>query len=214
MSRTKKNRLQLLKKLIMLSGLVAIAGLLSFFVVTRTSEKSEVVSRQVDIKPISIDLSVLVKADEKSEKKVASTEEEKTSLEHSEKSRDEATSSVDVEQPITVTEVAYHSAVSTETPVVYGHTGTSSIVLANGNSAGEIGSAAAAQMAAATGVPQETWEYIIARESNGDPNAYNPSGASGLFQTMPGWGSTATVQDQIDAAVNAYNNQGLAAWGM
>lgn len=90
----------------------------------------------------------------------------------------------------------------------YGYT------LANGNTAGEIGSEAAAQMAAATGVPQSTWEYIIARESNGNPNAYNPSGASGLFQTIPGWGSTATVQDQINSAINAYNAQGLAAWGM
>ncbi|MFS1664180.1 transglycosylase SLT domain-containing protein [Streptococcus sp. zg-JUN1979] len=85
--------------------------------------------------------------------------------------------------------------------------------LSNGNTAGVVGSAAAAQMAAATGVPQSTWEYIIARESNGDPNVSNASGASGLFQTMPGWGSTATVQDQINAAINAYNSQGLSAWG-
>lgn len=90
---------------------------------------------------------------------------------------------------------------------------SASPVLANGNTAGAIGSSAAAQMAAATGVSQSTWEAIIARESNGDPNAANASGASGLFQTMPGWGSTATVQDQINAAVNAYNAQGLAAWG-
>lgn len=83
----------------------------------------------------------------------------------------------------------------------------------NGNTAGTVGTAAAAQMAAATGVPQSTWEAIIARESNGDPNVTNVSGASGLFQTMPGWGSTATVQDQITAAINAYNAQGLSAWG-
>ena len=88
-----------------------------------------------------------------------------------------------------------------------------SVVAANGNTAGAIGSAAAAQMAAATGVPQSTWEAIIARESNGDPNVANPSGASGLFQTMPGWGSTATVQDQISTAINVYNSQGLSAWG-
>lgn len=68
-------------------------------------------------------------------------------------------------------------------------------------------------MAAATGVPQSTWEAIIARESNGDPSVTNASGASGLFQTMPGWGSTATVQDQITAAITAYNAQGLSAWG-
>ena len=87
------------------------------------------------------------------------------------------------------------------------------IVLANGNTAGETGSYAAARMAEMTGVPASTWEAIIARESNGQVNATNPSGASGLFQTMPGWGSTATVDDQIQAAYNAYSNQGLSAWG-
>ena len=87
------------------------------------------------------------------------------------------------------------------------------IVLANGNTAGEVGSYAAARMAEMTGVPASTWEAIIARESNGQVNAANPSGASGLFQTMPGWGSTATVDDQIQAAYNAYSNQGLSAWG-
>ncbi|HGC9428468.1 TPA: transglycosylase SLT domain-containing protein [Streptococcus agalactiae] len=85
-------------------------------------------------------------------------------------------------------------------------------VLSNGNTAGAIGSAAAAQMAAATGVPQSTWEHIIARESNGNPNVANASGASGLFQTMPGWGSTATVQDQVNSAIKAYRAQGLSAW--
>lgn len=87
-------------------------------------------------------------------------------------------------------------------------------VLANGNTAGSVGTQAAARMAAATGVPQATWEYIIARESNGDPTVANPSGAAGLFQTIPGWGSTATVEDQINTAIHVYNNQGLAAWGM
>ena len=84
--------------------------------------------------------------------------------------------------------------------------GSGSVVLSNGNTAGEVGSYAAAQMAAAT------WESIIARESNGDHTAANGSGASGLFQTMPGWGSTATVEDQIQSALNAYNAQGLSAW--
>ena len=83
--------------------------------------------------------------------------------------------------------------------------GSGSVALSNGNTAG-------AQMAAATGVPQSTWESIIARESNGDHTAANGSGASGLFQTMPGWGSTATVEDQIQSALNAYNAQGLSAW--
>ena len=87
------------------------------------------------------------------------------------------------------------------------------IVLSNGNTAGETGSYAAARMAEMTGVPASTWEAIIARESNGQVNAANASGASGLFQTMPGWGSTATVDDQIQAAYNAYSSQGLSAWG-
>ena len=87
------------------------------------------------------------------------------------------------------------------------------IVLSNGNTAGEQGSYAAARMAEMTGVPASTWEAIIARESNGQVNAANASGASGLLQTMPGWGSTATVDDQIQAAYNAYSSQGLSAWG-
>lgn len=110
---------------------------------------------------------------------------------------------------------ATDSVVTATTPAVdYSAYGGGSVALANGNTAGATGSYAAQQMAARTGVPASTWEYIIARESNGQVNAYNPSGASGLFQTMPGWGSTATVADQINSAVNAYNSQGLSAWGM
>ena len=89
-----------------------------------------------------------------------------------------------------------------------------SVRLSNGNTAGADGTAAAQEMARRTGVSASTWEHIIARESNGQVNARNASGASGLFQTMPGWGSTATVQDQINAATRAYKAQGLAAWGM
>ena len=115
------------------------------------------------------------------------------------------------------TPVAYttDSVATATTPTAdYSAYGGGSVALANGNTAGATGSYAAQQMAARTGVPASTWEYIIARESNGQVNAYNPSGASGLFQTMPGWGSTATVDDQINSAVNAYNSQGLSAWGM
>ncbi|MGT2914421.1 transglycosylase SLT domain-containing protein [Streptococcus dysgalactiae] len=101
-------------------------------------------------------------------------------------------------------------ATSEPAPAAYSSGG---VVLSNGNTAGVVGSQAAAQMAAATGVPQSTWEHIIARESNGNPSAANASGASGLFQTMPGWGSTATVQDQVNSALNAYRAQGLSAWG-
>lgn len=117
------------------------------------------------------------------------------------------TETAPVAETVTVAQVAAPQAYVSST-------GAQPLVLANGNTAGAIGTAAAARMAAATGVPQATWEYIIARESNGDPTVANPSGASGLFQTMPGWGSTATVEDQINAALNAYNNQGLAAWSM
>ncbi|MBM7635828.1 hypothetical protein JOC31_000642 [Streptococcus saliviloxodontae] len=110
--------------------------------------------------------------------------------------------------------ISSQEAVSYTEPAVASSTvPQSTTVLANGNTAGETGSYAAAQMAAATGVSQSTWEYIIARESNGDSSVTNSSGASGLFQTMPGWGSTATVDDQIQSALNAYNAQGLSAWG-
>lgn len=97
--------------------------------------------------------------------------------------------------------------------VNYSTAAAGSVVLANGNTAGEHGVYAAARMAELTGVSAATWENIIARESNGNIYAANASGASGLFQTMPGWGSTASVDDQIQAAYNAYSNQGLAAWG-
>lgn len=98
-------------------------------------------------------------------------------------------------------------------PVNYSTAAAGSVVLANGNTAGEQGMYAAARMAELTGLSASTWENIIARESNGNMYAANASGASGLFQTMPGWGSTASVDDQIQAAYNAYSNQGLAAWG-
>lgn len=92
-------------------------------------------------------------------------------------------------------------------------TGNGSVLISNGKHLQEKSdSYAAAQMAAVTGVPQSTWESIIARESNGDYTVASSSGASGFFQTMPGWGSTATVEDQIQSALNAYNAQGLSAW--
>lgn len=126
----------------------------------------------------------------------STTSSESSSVEVSEVSEEPATEeATEVEEVYTESEVVDATTAS------------------NGNTAGTVGTEAAAQMAAATGVPQSTWEAIIARESNGDPSVTNASGASGLFQTLPGWGSTATVQEQIAAAINAYNAQGLSAWG-
>ena len=144
---------------------------------------------------------------EKVEESKPQSETTGESVEAAEKSQsDTATTSV------ASTNTATTSTQNTGTAPSVAATGSGSVVLSNGNTAGEVGSYAAAQMAAATGVPQSTWESIIARESNGDHTAANGSGASGLFQTMPGWGSTATVEDQIQSALNAYNAQGLSAW--
>lgn len=147
----------------------------------------------------------------------STTSSESSSAEVSEVSEEPATEeATEVEEVYTESEEpVVEDTTATESA---SYTTTSSEVVdattaSNGNTAGTVGTEAAAQMAAATGVPQSTWEAIIARESNGDPSVTNASGASGLFQTMPGWGSTATVQDQITAAINAYNAQGLSAWG-
>ena len=125
---------------------------------------------------------------------------------------EEKNSEVSTEEAVTYEDVTYNAPAASTTYSQSAANTSSNVVLPNGNTAGATGSYAAARMAELTGVPASTWEHIIARESNGQVNAYNPSGASGLFQTMPGWGSTATVDDQIQAAYRAYNAQGLSAW--
>ena len=90
---------------------------------------------------------------------------------------------------------------------------TPTVILPNGNTAKNVGAYVAKRLEELTGVSYITWETIISRESNGDPNAMNPSGAKGLLQTMSFWGPTSTIEEQIAAAVKCYNAQGLSAWG-
>lgn len=181
--------------------------------VADTQETSQSSSRTVSSSTVEVEL--LTAKIEKTESSKQSSSSQETVTSQPEIQTEASLEPVEetiapLSEEVVVTE-SYYSEVPTEVTVV---TSSYPTVLDNGNTAGAIGTEVAARMAAATGVPQETWEYIIARESNGDPNVSNPSGASGLFQTMPGWGSTATVDEQINAALNAYNNQGLAAWGM
>lgn len=131
----------------------------------------------------------------------------------------------ELEKQITESETTQAQPTSAQTSATpeatsYKPSESSNVVLSNGNTPGDAGTYAAKRMAEATGVEQSTWEYIIARESNGNPNAYNPSGASGLFQTMPFWGDTSTVEAQIQTALKAYNaaksayGNGLQPWAL
>ena len=151
------------------------------------------------------------KAQERTDTLSASiTEEERLAAEQAEKAAAEAAA-----QQAQAAQVAQQAqAAAQQTQAASSSPALGSVRLSNGNTAGPVGIEAARIMEQRTGVPATTWELIIARESNGNPNAANPSGARGLFQTMPFHGSTATVADQIEAAVRAYNAQGLSAWGV
>lgn len=135
-------------------------------------------------------------------------EEERLAAEQAEKAAAEAAAQAAEQAEQQAQAAAQQTQAASSSPAL------GSVRLRNGNTAGPVGIEAARIMEQRTGVPATTWELIIARESNGNPNVANPSGARGLFQTMPFHGSTATVADQIEAAVRAYNAQGLSAWGM
>ena len=131
----------------------------------------------------------------------------------------------ELEKQITESETTQAQPTSAQTSATpeatsYKSSEPSNVVLSNGNTPGDVGTYAAKRMSEATGVAQSSWEYILARESNGNPNAYNPSGASGLFQTMPFWGDTSTVEAQIQTALKAYNaaksayGNGLQPWSL
>ncbi|WP_318765154.1 LysM peptidoglycan-binding domain-containing protein [Lactiplantibacillus carotarum] len=69
------------------------------------------------------------------------------------------------------------------------------------------------QMESRTGVSAATWNTIITRESNWQPNVVNSSsGAYGLFQNMHI--SSGSVEAQVDAAVALYQAQGMQAWAL
>lgn len=73
---------------------------------------------------------------------------------------------------------------------------------------------ASQRMADATGLSAEYWNWIIMAESSGDSTITNPTGHYGYFQISPihGMPANASVDTQIDYAINIYNSQGLSAW--
>ncbi|MBJ6745733.1 peptidoglycan-binding protein [Streptococcus sp. 121] len=187
-------------------------------IASSTIEKKETVSSSTVYKASSSQVKSSSKREVKVQEETATSAESKVATEVELLKANPSSNSTETTQVTALVDTAENHTYTAPAslPVAQVNSSTTavgSIVLANGNTAGEHGQYAAARMAELTGVSAATWENIIARESNGDIYAANASGASGLFQTMPGWGSTASVEDQIQAAYNAYSNQGLAAWG-
>ena len=73
---------------------------------------------------------------------------------------------------------------------------------------------ASQRMADATGLSVDYWNWIIMAESSGNSTITNPTGHYGYFQISPihGMPNGASVDTQIDYAINIYNSQGLSAW--
>ncbi|GAY73427.1 LysM peptidoglycan-binding domain-containing protein [Lentilactobacillus kosonis] len=128
----------------------------------------------------------------------------------------DGTSTTVAAQPATnTTTVAQQPAQTTQAATATQQTQTYSQPAATQSTTnyGSSKSAVLSEMASRTGVSASTWNYIINRESNWQPNVRNSSsGAYGLFQNMHISGGS--VQDQVNAAVSLYNQQGLAAWSM
>lgn len=73
---------------------------------------------------------------------------------------------------------------------------------------------ASQRMAEATGTSADYWNWIIMAESSGDSTITNPTGHYGYFQIAPvhGMPHGASVDTQIEYAINIYNSQGFGAW--
>lgn len=73
---------------------------------------------------------------------------------------------------------------------------------------------AAERMAQATGTSVSTWLYIIKAESSDNPHIVNSIGCYGYFQIHPVHGMPygASVDTQIEYAIQIYNTQGFGAW--
>lgn len=73
---------------------------------------------------------------------------------------------------------------------------------------------AATAVANATGTSVDTWLYIINAESTNNPTALNSIGCYGYFQIHPvhGMPQGASVDTQIQYAIQVYNSSGFGAW--